>query len=123
VSASRAAEILPGSAELRGALAGLCGTLVGIGLARFAYAPLLPALIESGWFASAKAAYIAAANLVGYLAGGVLTVERWMAHTRKADTALRAVGRRSRWAPGIRDQKMGTNTPPGNRHCSSGRSG
>jgi hypothetical protein len=29
-------------------LAGLCATLVGIGLARFAYTPLLPALITEG---------------------------------------------------------------------------
>jgi predicted MFS family arabinose efflux permease len=74
VSASpRAAEPPSGSAELGAALAGLCGTLVGIGLARFAYAPLLPALIESGWFAPAEAAYIGAANLVGYLAGALST--------------------------------------------------
>lgn len=55
--------------ELKTALAGLCATLVGIGLARFAYAPLLPALIEAGWFTPAQAAYLGAANLMGYLAG------------------------------------------------------
>jgi predicted MFS family arabinose efflux permease len=59
------------SGELRAALAGLCATLVGIGLARFAYAPLLPALIEGGWFTPAEAAYLGAANLLGYLAGAV----------------------------------------------------
>jgi hypothetical protein len=75
VSASHAAEPLPGSAELRAALAGPCGTLVGIGLTRFAYALLLPALIESGWLAPAEAAHTGAANLVGYLAGSVLMVE------------------------------------------------
>ncbi|HEX6012556.1 MAG TPA: YbfB/YjiJ family MFS transporter [Geminicoccaceae bacterium] len=57
--------------ERRAALAGLCATLVGIGLARFAYTPLLPALIEGGWFTPAQAAYLGAANLVGYLAGAV----------------------------------------------------
>lgn len=57
--------------EGRAALAGLCATLVGIGLARFAYAPLLPALVEAGWFASGAAAYIGAANLIGYLAGAL----------------------------------------------------
>lgn len=60
---------LAGAAERRAALAGLCSTLVGIGLARFAYAPLLPALIEGGWLAPPEAAYVGAANLVGYLAG------------------------------------------------------
>jgi predicted MFS family arabinose efflux permease len=57
--------------ELRAATAGLCATLVGIGLARFAYTPLLPALIEGGWFSPPDAAYLAAANLVGYLVGAV----------------------------------------------------
>jgi hypothetical protein len=57
--------------ELRAATAGLCATLVGIGLARFAYTPLLPALIEGGWFSPPDAAYLAAANLVGYLVGAI----------------------------------------------------
>ncbi|MFO1047156.1 MAG: YbfB/YjiJ family MFS transporter [Geminicoccaceae bacterium] len=67
--------------ELRPAIAGLCATLVGIGLARFAYTPLLPALIEGGWFGPADAAYLGAANLVGYLAGAV-TARRVIAHVR-----------------------------------------
>jgi predicted MFS family arabinose efflux permease len=53
-------------------LAGLCALLVGIGLARFAYTPLIPALIEAGWFTAAQAAYLGAANLAGYLAGALL---------------------------------------------------
>ncbi len=44
---------------------------MGIGLARFSYTPLLPALIEGGWFDPPDAAYLAAANLVGYLVGAV----------------------------------------------------
>ena len=52
-------------------LAGLCATLVGIGLARFAYTPLLPALITEGWFPASQAAYLGAANLAGYLAGAL----------------------------------------------------
>jgi predicted MFS family arabinose efflux permease len=65
-------DALPAPAvERRAALAGLCATLVGIGLARFAYSPLLPALIEAGWFTPPEAAYLGAANLVGYLAGAV----------------------------------------------------
>jgi predicted MFS family arabinose efflux permease len=53
-------------------LAGLSGSLVGIGLARFAYTPLLPAIIAAGWFDPANAAYLGAANLAGYLAGALL---------------------------------------------------
>lgn len=53
-------------------LAGAAASLVGIGLARFAYTPLLPAVIEAGWFPAAAAAYLGAANLAGYLAGALL---------------------------------------------------
>ena len=56
----------------RGTLAGVCATLVGIGLARFAYTPLIPPLITEGWFAPSQAAYLGAANLAGYLAGALL---------------------------------------------------
>jgi predicted MFS family arabinose efflux permease len=56
----------------RMALSGLCASLVGIGLSRFAYTPLLPQLIAAHWFAPAQAAYIGAANLAGYLVGALL---------------------------------------------------
>lgn len=56
----------------RATIAGLCAMLVGIGLARFSYTPLIPALIEAEWFDPAEAAYLAAANLAGYLAGALL---------------------------------------------------
>jgi hypothetical protein len=56
----------------RATLAGLCALLVGIGLARFAYTPLIPALIDAQWFSAAQAAYLGAANLAGYLAGALL---------------------------------------------------
>jgi len=49
--------------------AGLAGSFVGIGLARFAYTPLIPALIAAGWFSPAQAVYLGAANLGGYLVG------------------------------------------------------
>ena len=53
-------------------LAGFCATLVGLGLARFAYTPLLPAIIDAHWFDASAATYLGAANLVGYLAGALL---------------------------------------------------
>jgi predicted MFS family arabinose efflux permease len=59
-------------APWRPILAGLCGSLVGIGFSRFAYAPLLPAIIAAGWFDPADAAYLGAANLAGYLGGALL---------------------------------------------------
>ena len=57
---------------LHAALAGFSAVLVGNGLGRFAYTPLLPALISEHWFSPSAAAYLGAANLAGYLAGAVL---------------------------------------------------
>ena len=70
------------------ALAGLCASLVGIGLARFAYTPLIPPLISEGWFGASAAAYLGAANLAGYL-GGALLGHIWIRWFRAA-TVLRA---------------------------------
>jgi predicted MFS family arabinose efflux permease len=61
-----------GPAAWRAVGAGLCASLVGIGLARFAYAPLLPALIAAGWFSPSAAVYLGAANLAGYLVGALV---------------------------------------------------
>jgi hypothetical protein len=49
--------------------AGLVASLVGIGLARFGYTPLLPVMIHAQWFDASQAAYLGAANLAGYLVG------------------------------------------------------
>ena len=61
------------------ALAGLCASLVGIGLGRFAYTPLVPALIAAHWFSASDVLYLSAANLAGYLAGA-LTARRAAAY-------------------------------------------
>ncbi len=50
-------------------LAGLCATLVGNGLGRFAFVGLVPALIQSGWFSKAEASALGVATLVGYVFG------------------------------------------------------
>ncbi|BAN27657.1 YbfB/YjiJ family MFS transporter [Caballeronia insecticola] len=73
----------------RGVLAGASASLVGIGLARFAYTPLLPAIIGAHWFPASTAAYLGAANLGGYLAGA-LTGGVLARHFRAA-TILRAM--------------------------------
>ncbi|ABI56562.1 YbfB/YjiJ family MFS transporter [Alkalilimnicola ehrlichii MLHE-1] len=56
---------------LRLALAGLAATLVGVGLARFAYAPLITPMVEQGWFSATQTAWLGAANLLGYLVGAL----------------------------------------------------
>lgn len=57
---------------LHAALAGLCASLVAIGLARFAYTPLIPSLIQAHWFSAADTVALGAANFAGYLAGAVI---------------------------------------------------
>ena len=57
------------------AVAGLCASLVGLGLARFAYTPLIPALIADKWFSPTEAVYLGAANLAGYLVGALAARE------------------------------------------------
>jgi predicted MFS family arabinose efflux permease len=52
--------------------AGLSASLVSIGLARFAYTPLIPALIQAHWFSASDVVYLGAANLVGYLIGALI---------------------------------------------------
>lgn len=56
----------------RSILCAFCANLIGIGLARFAYTPLLPAVVGAHWFDPSTAAYLGAANLAGYLAGALL---------------------------------------------------
>ena len=52
--------------------AGFAASLVSIGLARFAYAPLVPSLIEANWFSSSHVVFLGAANLAGYLVGALI---------------------------------------------------
>ncbi len=60
-----------GAPLLLSIFSGLCASLVGIGLARFAYTPLIPALIAAGWFNPGQAAFLGAANFMGYVAGAL----------------------------------------------------
>src|SRR5215813_13160500 len=63
---------LPTTPIRRAVLSAFCASLVGIGLARFAYTPLLPAVVDAHWFEASAAAYLGAANLAGYLVGALL---------------------------------------------------
>ena len=60
---SRAAFIISG---------GLCGLVVAMGVGRFAYTPLLPAMQSQFSFSDAVAGSIASLNFLGYLLGAVL---------------------------------------------------
>lgn len=56
---------------LRLMLAGAAATFLGVGMQRFAYALLLPAMIAAGWIAPGTGGVIGAANLGGYLFGAL----------------------------------------------------
>jgi len=48
---------------------GLCATLVGVGIGRFSYTPLIPFLVADGVLSETEAAYLGAASVLGYLLG------------------------------------------------------
>src|SRR5688572_11669244 len=52
-----------------GVLAAFLAVAVGVGLSRFAYAAIIPVVVNAGWVSAAEAGYLGAANLVGYLVG------------------------------------------------------
>ncbi|MHB2205384.1 YbfB/YjiJ family MFS transporter [Methylobacterium sp. CM6257] len=54
---------------IRPALSGASATLVGVGLARFAYLALFPAMVTAQWLDGGGAGLLGALNLVGYLIG------------------------------------------------------
>lgn len=56
----------------RATAAALFANLVGLGLARFAFSPLVPALVAEHWFSASQAAYLGSANFAGYLSGALL---------------------------------------------------
>jgi predicted MFS family arabinose efflux permease len=80
-------EKAAGPGPWRGTISALCALLVGIGLGRFAYTPLIPALAAADWFTASDAAYLGAANLAGYLAGAA--VARLLAAKTSTRFALR----------------------------------
>lgn len=59
-----------------GAWAGLAALLLGLGIGRFGYPPLIPLLVQQHWFSAPEAAYLASINLVGYVAGALLASAR-----------------------------------------------
>ena len=65
---------------LRLSIAGGATLLVGMGIGRFSYSPMIPALIEADALTSAQAGYVGAANFAGYLAGALAApwiCQRW----------------------------------------------
>ncbi|NQU70481.1 MAG: YbfB/YjiJ family MFS transporter [Rhodospirillales bacterium] len=65
---------------LRLSIAGSATLLVGMGIGRFSYTPLIPALIDGGALTASQAGYVSAFNLAGYLIGALAALRirtRW----------------------------------------------
>lgn len=66
------ADVMQQPPFLAPALAGAAATCVGIGLARFAFVPLFPALVTAGWVTGVGAGLLGAAALAGYVGGAMM---------------------------------------------------
>jgi len=53
-------------------LGGICGLVLSIGLARFAYTPLLPLMQAQAGLSDAAGGWLAATNYLGYMSGALL---------------------------------------------------
>ncbi|HJU20410.1 MAG TPA: YbfB/YjiJ family MFS transporter [Stellaceae bacterium] len=88
----RGVEAVPqagAAGPVRATAAAFSAVLVGIGLARFGYTPLIPALIAAHWFTPAASVLLGAANLAGYLFGALGA--RAIARRVGVATALKAM--------------------------------
>ncbi|MBV8501167.1 MAG: YbfB/YjiJ family MFS transporter [Paucibacter sp.] len=88
-SAIANSSLAPSPDVWRATVTGACASLIGIGLARFAYTPLLPAIIDAHWFSASAATYLGAVNLGEYLAGALAGGA--MARRTSATLVLRAM--------------------------------
>jgi len=72
------------------ALSGTVATCTGIGLARFSYVPLFPAMVAAGWVDGAEAGLLGALNLSGYLigVGGVRALAQRVSVPRALDMGM-----------------------------------
>src|SRR4051794_41874278 len=80
----------PVSSSLSPTFAGAAATLSGVGLARFAYVPLFPAMVAAGWVTGAEGGFLGAVNLAGYLIGvlGGRTLAQRLGTARALDVGM-----------------------------------
>ena len=52
-------------------LCGICAMVIGLGIGRYSFVPLIPAIVSNEWFDEALTGYLGSVTLLGYLLGGV----------------------------------------------------
>lgn len=62
-------EHQPSFPIMRAAISGLLAMFVSVGIARFGFAPLVPALAKAHWYSASAAFWLGTANLAGYFIG------------------------------------------------------
>ena len=66
------------------AVGGMLALASSMGIGRFVYTPILPAMAAALALTKAGAGLIASANFMGYLAGALLTASPWLSRGRRA---------------------------------------
>ena len=72
------------TASIAPAVGGMLALASSIGIGRFVYTPILPAMAEALSLSKTEAGLIASANFVGYLAGALLAALPWLPGGRRA---------------------------------------
>lgn len=63
-------------------LAGICSLILTVGLARFAYTPLLPVMRSETWLTEVAGGWLATFNYMGYMSGALLATSISSLHTK-----------------------------------------
>ncbi|HEX7560406.1 MAG TPA: YbfB/YjiJ family MFS transporter, partial [Usitatibacter sp.] len=74
------------------ALAGLAALAIAMGIGRFAFTPILPMMLGDAGLTVVQGGWLASANYVGYLVGGLTAVALPMSPARVIRMGLAAVG-------------------------------